>query len=61
MTEYSCVGFNDEGEVYTLLTCAAVTLEQAIQQFREYCGGDFEILVHCTFECIEVDDSKSDI
>jgi len=54
-TEYSCSGYTDDGNKYDLLTCGAVTLEQAIGQFREFCGGDFEILVCCNFDCIEVD------
>jgi hypothetical protein len=54
MTEYNCIGFTDDSTMYELLTCGAVTLEKAIQQFREFCGDGFEILVHCSFECIEV-------
>ena len=55
-TEYNCSGYTDDGSMYDFLTCAAVTLEQAISQFREFCGGDFEILVCCNFECIEVEE-----
>ena len=55
ITEYSCSGYTDDDHTYDLLTCGAVTLEQAIGQFREFCGGDFEILVCCNFDCIEVD------
>jgi len=54
-SEYLCNGYTDDGSLYDLLTCGAVTLEQAIQQFREFCGGDFEILVHCEFKCIETE------
>jgi hypothetical protein len=61
MTEYNCIGFTDDSSMYELLTCGAVTLEEAIQQFREFCGGDFEVLVCCNIDCIEVDDSKSGI
>jgi len=55
MTEYNCAGYTDEGNTYKLLTCGAVSLEQAIQQFRDFCGSDFEILVCCNFDCIDVD------
>jgi|TARA_B110000908_G_C10211257_1_gene430370 DNA-directed RNA polymerase specialized sigma subunit len=54
MTEYSCAGYTDDGSTYDLITCGAVTLIQAIEQFKEFCGTNFEVLVCCNFECIDI-------
>ena len=54
MTEFKVTGYDDDGKVYTFLTCGAVILSQAIEQFEECVGEDFELLSGVKFERIEV-------